>query len=293
MLKLSVIIAAFNGIKSLEKCLDSLRGQGENSDTEIFVATNFSQGVEELMGEEYPHVKYACFPAETEVPELRSKGIFNTTGEIVALTEDHCYLSDVWCDEIKKAHEFYPIVGGSIENKGKQLLAWAVYFHDYGKYMPPIEAGTVDTLSGVNTSYKRTFLNELKDDFRKDFFETFINLKLISEGEQLYLMPSALVYHSKKYKAKEVRHYFYHGCSYGRMRISGASLTKRMIFALASLILPVLLPLRIANGILKKRRHIKELIFSFPYIVLLMIIWSGGEFCGYLFGGGDRAKKWR
>lgn len=295
MPKLSVIIAAFNDISLLELCLASLKGQWEMQDTDVFVAANYRDGVQQMFERQFPDVKYLCCSAETTVPELRTQGILHTTGEIVALAEDHCIFDGNWCAEIKKAHQSaYPVIGGSVENASERLLDWAVYFHDYGKYMLPNQAGAVETLSGINVSYKRPFLNKIKDTFQKGFYETFIHLKLTKEGNPLYLIPSAVVYHNKSYKIKEAfTQCYHHGRSFGGMRVSNASISKRLSFVLASTILPALLPLRIALGILKKRRHMKELLLSFPYLVLLMISWSYGECCGYLFGVGGSAARWR
>ncbi|MBW8041926.1 MAG: glycosyltransferase [Planctomycetes bacterium] len=295
MPKLSVIIAAFNNISLLKQCLTSLKGQWERRDTEVFVATNYRDGVKQMLERQFPQVKHLCFSAETTVPELRTQGILHTTGEIVVLTEDHCIFDNHWCSEIKKAHESsYPIIGGCVENASERLLDWAVYFHDYGKYMLPNSAGVVKTLSGINVSYKRLFLNRIEDTFRKGFFETFIHSKLTKEGDPLYLAPSAIVYHNKSYKIKEAfTQCYHHGRSFGAMRISSASFFKRLSFVLGSTILPLLLPLRIALGILKKGRHIKELLLSFPCLVLLMTSWSYGEFCGYLCGEGGSAARWK
>ena len=295
MLKLSIIIAAFNNIYLLEKCLVSLQGQADMPDTEIFVASNYQAGIKELLERKFPKVRYLFCPAQTTVPELRTQGILHTTGDIVALTEDHCVLDSHWCSEIKKAHELsYSIIGGSVENYSNSLWDWAIYFYDYGRYMLPNAPGAVTALSGINVSYKRFLLNRIKDAFRNGFFETFIHLKLIREAYPLYFAPQAIVYHNKSYKIKEAfTESYHHGRSFAGMRTGDASFFKRFCFVFGASILPVFLPLRTALGILKKGRHLKELALSFPCLILLMVSWSYGEFCGYLRGAGDSPARWR
>jgi len=294
MPKLSIIIAAFNNISLLKQCLTSLKGQWEGIDTEVFVAANYQDGIKQMLEQKFPQVRYLCCSAQTTVPELRTQGILHTTGEIVALSEDHCIFGEHWCSEIKKAHKSsYFIIGGPIENISQGLLNWAVYFHDYSKYMPPNPDGVVNTLSEFNISYKRTLLNKIKDAFQKGFFGAFIDLKLSKEGNLLYLMPSAIVYHNKSYTIKAAFTQCYHyGRSFAGMRIANASFTKRIGFALGSLILPVLLLLRTSIEILRKGRRIREFLLSLPYLILLKISWSYGEFCGYLFGEGNSTAKW-
>ena len=107
-------------------------------------------------------------------------------------------------------------------------------------------------------------------------------------------MPSAIVYHNKNYSTNDaLTQAFHHARAFGAKRISGAPTSRRVIFVLKSLALPILLPSRIAMGIFHKGRHLKELLKSLPYLLLLLTGWSYGELCGYLFGEGGSAGKWK
>ena len=296
-LRLSVVVAAWNGTVPLGQCLASLEKQiVDSSDTEIIVVSNDGGKARQMIDEQYSFVKYIPLAKDKTVPQLRAQGICRASGEIVALLEDHCTFDENWCAEIKRAHELpYSIVGGSVENAScERLLDWAVYFYDYGRYMLPNRAGVVTALSGANVSYKRSVLVEIADDFRKGFFEAFIHAELQRRGHELYLMPSAIMYHNKTYVMKDALIDCYHlARSFAGRRIFNASLSRRAALVLASLSLPILLPARIAAGILRKRRHVKELIMSFPHLTLLIMSWSWGEFCGYLRGEGASAEKWK
>ena len=289
--KLSIVIAAFNGPSYLEQTLNSLV---RRDDVQVIVVSNYDEGGESLIEGNYPHVNCFCMPRETTVPELRAKGIQHSTGEIVALVEDHCLFNKDWCEQIISAHDsHHQVVGGSIENAGPGLLDWAIYFHDYGKYMPPNRAGTIDSLSGLNISYKRAVLDKYKHTYNIGFFETFVNMELANNGVKLYLAPDAIVYHNKSYRLHEAVVKCYHsGRSFGGMRVSGKTPLVRLKFILGSFILPFLLPARILLTVMAKKRHLKELFFCFPHIVLLMLCWSYGEFCGYLSGEGTSSTRW-
>ena len=294
-IKLSVVIAAWNDVALLAGCLASLRGQADRPDTEIIVASNYDARSKEIVESRFPYVKHIDMPESATVPELRAAGIAESSGEIVALLEDHCVLYEGWCSEIKRAHDLaYSVVGGSVENGScEKLLDWAVYFYDYGKYMQPNEAGTVDSLSGNNVSYKRSTLEQVEESFRDGFYETFIHGELKRRGHTLYLMPSAIVYHKKSYKtSKAVAECYHHARSFAGMRVVNSAISKRLMFALGSLLLPALLPSRIVLRMLRKQRHTKELLLSLPHLLLLMTSWSVGELCGYAFGAGTSPRRW-
>ena len=293
-IKLSIVIAAWNGNSLLRDCLESLATQTGAGETEIIVAGNypFSFGKIELP----MPAKFLNLPETATVPELRREGIALAQGEIVALIEDQCILDARWCGEIKKAHESSnAVIGGSVENASvERALDWAVYFYDYGKYMLPNRAGATDALSGMNVSYKRAVLEEIRDVYKDGFYETFVNEELKKRGHQLYLEPAAIVYHHKNYSIKRAGEQSFHlARSFAAKRVADVTLSKRALFIAVSTVLPILLSVRIVSAAIKKNRHLKELAEAMPAIILLISIWSYGEFCGYLLGEGNSASHWR
>ncbi len=295
-MRLSIVIAAFNDISSLERCLSSLNAQTDEEDIEVIVASNYDQGTKEMIEKQFPRVKHLSLPADTTVPELRTQGISHSSGGIVAITEDHFIFDPNWCSEVMEAHELpYGAIGGSVENAScERLLDWAYYFYDYGKYMRPIVPRVIDSLSGANVSYKRSALAQVENSYHSAFFETFIHEELKKRGHSLYIIPSAVVYHNKSYVTKDVLiQPFHQGRSFGGMRISNTALFKRFAFIVGALLLPIILPFRVVSGIWRKGRHMRELLLSLPYLLLFTLSWSVGEFWGYLFGEGSSSRRWK
>jgi glycosyltransferase involved in cell wall biosynthesis len=293
-IELSIIIAAWNGDSMLSECLGSLNNQTEKNNAEIIVVSNF-QTVPTENDFSIP-VKFIEKSANATVPQLRTEGIINASGKIIALVEDHCVFDSLWCQEIKKAYESgFSIVGGTVENaRSKKALDWAVYFYDYGKYMLPNREGEGQTLSGLNISYKRETLEEVREFYRDGFFETFVNEQLKKRGHHLIMMPTAIVYHKKNYEIKRAfEHSFYLARSFAARRVAGFGILKRICFSIIPIILPLLLMTRIITTTVIKGRYLRKLFRSVPFLILLISIWSFGEFCGYLFGEGNSADKWR
>jgi len=293
--KLSVIVAASNDFAALEKTLASLKRQAENPDTEVIAVCNFDGEAKEKVEKQFPFVKYVTLASDTTVPESRSRGIYLSRGEIIALVEDYCTLDDRWCGEIKKAHESgHPIVGGVVENRcPDKLLNWAVYFYDYGKYMLPEQGRVAATLSGMNVSYKREVLKEVENAFHDGFYETSIHEELRRQGHDLYLAPSAIAYLSKDYEfGKILRTYFHLARSFASQRSGGVRPAKRALLALGSCVLPILLLARIVLRTVRKQRYLVKLFLALPNLAILLTFWSAGELCGYLCGEGSSARKW-
>ncbi len=292
-MRLSIVIAAWNGSASLERCLRSLNDEARAADTEVIVAANFEP---EGIGAQFPFVRWIKMPPGTTVPELRTAGIVCSSGEIVALAEDHCTFGEHWCAELKKAHESsHAVIGGMVENASTQrALDWAVYFFDYGKFMPPMRAGVAPSLSGANVSYKRFVLKEVESSFRGGFHEAVTHAEIVKRGHALHLAPAVIVYHHKNYKIRPAMALAYHlARSFAGKRVGGASALRRALFAFGSPALTVLLPARVVTGIIRKRRHLAALARSLPYLLLLTTCWSWGEFRGYLGGEGRSGDQWK
>lgn len=291
-IQLSIVIAAWNGNALLRQCVASLENQTDKTDMEVIVASNFSITEGGLV----VPIKLRQLTETAAVPEIRRDGIALATGKIVALVEDHCIFDTNWCQEIKKAHESADVaIGGSVENASvDKALDWAVYFYDYGKYMLPNQQGQVAALSGLNVSYKRAALNEILEIYQNGFVETTVNDELKRRGHLLQLWPKAIVYHNKNYEIKRASEHCYHlARSYAAQRVSNVSMPKRILFAAFSFVLPVLLPARIVLTTVKKGRNIVQMILALPLVILLMFIWSYGEFCGYFLGEGKSAGEWK
>jgi glycosyltransferase involved in cell wall biosynthesis len=291
-IQLSIVVASWNGTASLQRCLESLEKQADKTSDEIIVVSNFSPDV---VRNGTP-VSFHVSPFSSTVPQLRCTGIESARGDVVALIEDHCILDKNWSAEIKKAHASpAAAIGGSVENASvENVLDWAVYFYDYGKYMQPNTAGLTDSLSGMNVSYKRSALEEIREVYKDGFFETFANEELRSRGHSLLMMPSAVVYHNKSYKLRDVIPHSYHlARSYAARRVASSTKSRRLLFIAGSLMLPFLLPARVVAAIATKRRNGVQLARAFPLLVVLLTIWSYGEFAGYIAGEGRSGKAWR
>ena len=289
---ISIIIAAWNDIELLQDCLSSLEAQTGPTTFEVIVAHNFAVPQTGLFSD----FTFVELPGSATVPELRRAGLTAANGRIAAFAEDHCTFHASWCENILRSYSGEKIaVGGPIENASPPTaLNWAVYFYDYGRYMPPMPAGRIENLSGMNVSYPREVLDGLRAVWHDGFFEASVNPEVVSHGYDLIIQPDAIVYHCKNYQlGRALSHSFHLARSYAARRVSGSQPAMRFFRAFLAITLPVILPLRVISSVLGKRRHVAELFLSLPHLVVLLFVWSCGEFCGYLFGEGESAKAWR
>jgi hypothetical protein len=284
---LSVVVAGWNGPEALRACLASLRAQAGATDMEVVVARNVAAGAGVLA--EFPGAVDLALPAATTVPALRAAGLARSRGPIVAFIEDSCTCAPGWAAALLEAHgERHAAVGGPVDQaREASRLDWAVYFYDYGRYMPPCEAGPVAQLSGINMSFTRAALDGAKDRLGDGVFEADLQVELRRQGYAPCLVPGAVVTHRGHRTARQALGQAYaFARSYAARRRPGASAPERAALGFGALLLPAVLAGRIVAGVLRKRRHRITLLLAFPWLGVLLTAWSAGEAVGYVTGRG-------
>jgi hypothetical protein len=100
-----------------------------------------------------------------------------------------------------------------------------------------------------------------------------------------------LVYYTKNFRlASFLTRRFQHGRCFAGMRAIEFTFTKRVLYFGGSILLPFIFLYRVTATIVGKKRRLKELLLSFPLIVLAIIFWSLGETCGFLAGIGKSCE---
>ena len=294
MPKISVIIACVNGLPWIDECLAALEKQQGSIESEIIVANCCKDGTSHHIKEKFPGVKLLDFSERLTIPELRSTGISQATGDIIAITEDHCNVSEDWFQEILKAHDSeYGAIGGTVINGSvDRITDWAVYLCEYSHVMPPIPSGEVGGIAGNNASYKREVLDRVDESIKRNYWEFFLHEELKKAGVKFLSEPALIVYHKKEFGFLYfLAQRFHYSRSFAGMRRSKAPISKRVLYVLFSPLLPFLLTWRIARQVFGKKRHRKQFLLSIPLLLAFMVSYTLGELVGYLFGSGKSLAK--
>jgi len=284
---LSITIASWSNDASLERCLASLAPQWDGA--EVIVATN-RPGDE--LERRYPQARFLRGPDGATVFRLRALGAEAARGKLVALLEDHAAAGPRWAAALREAYSAgHRIIGGPVENGLRsRAVDWALYFAEYGLHMPPMPAGAAPRLSGLNLAYDGELLRSCRDVWEDTLQENEVNDALRAKGHTLHLAPDAVV---ESFLPMTLGYAMGHlrdgGRHFGRYRASRCSTGKRLAFVFASPLVPAVLFLRLARGILaRKPGRLLQLVRALPFLALALGAWGWGETTGYLRGGWRR-----
>lgn len=291
----SIVVASFSGSGALGRCLDSLADQ--TSTAEVIVATDLPRAALREIRAAHPRAIFIEGPAGASVFQLRSRGVDRATAPFVLLTEDHTTVGPRWVSTLQQAlTEGAVVAGGGVDNgRTRRAYDWALYFCEYGPNMPPIPAGHVTTLSGINVGYRREALLDCRAVWGDAFYENEVHDVLRAAPHPIQHVEGAEVQSHLEFGIREAMgHLLEGGRHFGAYRISGQPFPRRLLWILASPAVPAVLFCRLVWLTAERRPERLRLLFrGLVYVALLLGAWSLGEALGTLLGSADRPSQSR
>jgi hypothetical protein len=283
-------------VSHLRRCLRALETQPGAPAMEVIVP-HYPAPEVAAAAREFPSVRFLEIqglktfrrdtPGREHHDELRARGLAAARGAIVGLLEDHGVPDPDWCARAVQAHaQAFDGVGGAIENAVDRALNWAVYYCDFLRYQNPLPAGESASASDANLAYKREALERVRPVWQEIFHETAVNGAIRAGGGKLALCPEMVVRQNRGALrlGTALRERLIWGRSYAGTRSALVGGPKRIVLALLSPVLPVLLLARMFLNAKRKGRGLAPFLRALPYTAALVVSWSLGEIAGYLTG---------
>lgn len=291
---LSVVVPSVNGWRDLEGCLAALEQERRSLPLEVLVPERCGQSVRNAVVQRYPWVRLLPVPTGTTIPRMRALAFADARAPTVAVIEDHVLVPPGWAHQMVAARsDGVRVVGGGIVNAAtEQTVDWAAFLCEYSHLLAPLTAGPAEWLTGNNTAYDRTLLEECQDVVEAGLWEDVLHQAFRKRGVVLWCRPDIVAHHKKHYTVGEyVSQRFLYARAYAGARVRGTSLGHRLASGLLALALPPVLLTRIVSRIWRSGAHRAELGRSLPLLAVFVVAWGLGEMVGGWFGEGDALGK--
>jgi hypothetical protein len=291
---LSSVVVTVDSARRLRTCLNALQNQAEI--TEILVPWDGSHGDVAALQRDYPSVRFLpTGSGKLTFAQLRAYGVARATGEIIAVTEDHCTPGPDWGRRILEAHcEPHAAIGGAVEKDTPDtILSWAFYLADYVRYLDPQEGPSAHLTDG-NVTYKRKSLEPIRDIWKVEFHENLVHEALATRGESLWLSPKIVVRQKRAMTlGGALRDRYVFGRLFGSSRAESMTAFARLKLTLLCLALPAVLLMRVARHVVRTRRYTAAWLRAFPALMLISTVWAWGELVGYVTARPDQSLSAR
>ena len=223
-----------------------------------------------------------------------AEGVRRATAPIVALAEDHAFPDPDWAERLIAAHEGpWAAVGPSIRNANPgSAVSRADLLIGYGPWLDPADAREAPFLPGHNTSYKRDVLLGFGERLGTMLdAETLLHWELRSQGQRLWLEPSARIAHANfsLWRSWLPAQYHY-GRLFAGLRASGMPRWRRVVYVAGSPLIPAVRLARIWREARARPGHRAP--WSCLHALVAGLAMDGlGQMVGYAFGTGRAADR--
>jgi GT2 family glycosyltransferase len=214
--KVSVVVACYNGERTLKACLDSLL-RLKYPDYEVILVDDGSTDATPKIAQEFPQVR--CFRQPNHgLSVARNTGIAAATGEVVAFTDADCRADEAWLHYLigDLLGSAYPGVGGhNLLPPDDSLVAAAVLVSPGGPTHVMLGDREAEHIPGCNMAFYKWALGEIggfDPVFRKAGDDVDLCWRLQQRGHKIGFSPAGFVWH---YRRSTVAEYLRQQAGYG------------------------------------------------------------------------------
>ena len=290
--EMSVVVITPDRYETVRKTVRHLRAQKVCGRLEIVLVAPSAAalGLDEAEMRAFLRHRVVEVGDMSSTARARAAGVRAASAPVVAFVEDHAFPAPGWAEALLEAHaRGYAAVGPVMANANPRgLVSWANLLIEYAPWLEPLPAGEAEHLPGHNGSYKRDVLLAYGDRLAAMLdAESVLHWDLRERGHRLYLEPRARTFHqnfSAPFSWLPLR--FHGGRLFASARARGWPLRRRLFYAAAAPLIPVVRAARIVRELRRPGRPRRLLPRVLPALVAGLCVDGAGELVGYLAGAG-------
>jgi glycosyltransferase involved in cell wall biosynthesis len=201
--KVSVVVASYNGDRTLKFCLESLAKQNY-PDYEIILVDDGSTDSTPEIAKANPNVRYFRHEKNLGLSVARNTGIDLSTGEIVAFTDADCRADEDWLRYLVSdllSSEFVGIGGPNLLPPEDSPVAAAVMASPGGPSHVMLTDREAEHIPGCNMAFYKWALNEIggfDPIFKKAGDDVDVCWRLQAASHKIGFSPAAFVWHYRR-----------------------------------------------------------------------------------------------
>jgi glycosyltransferase involved in cell wall biosynthesis len=215
--KVSVVVASYNGERTLKACLDSLT-RLNYPDYEVILVDDGSTDTTRQVAFLHTSVRYFRHEKNLGLSVARNTGISAATGEVIAFTDADCRADEDWLYYLVGdliAGDFAGVGGPNLLPPEDSAIAAAVMASPGGPAHVMLTDRRAEHIPGCNMAFLKSVLVEVggfDPIFRKAGDDVDICWRVAQAGHQIGFSPSAFVWH---YRRSTIREYLKQQSGYG------------------------------------------------------------------------------
>jgi glycosyltransferase involved in cell wall biosynthesis len=158
--RVSVLIAAYRSVETIEHTLDALRAQTRAPHQVIVVESGDDGTAERLAGR--AEVELLRSPRRLHPGAARNRGLSRVSGDVVACLDADCVPDCDWIERVASSMaDGTPALAGAVLNaRDSDSLGWAYFLSEFAPWLPGAPRALADAPT-CNTAYRRGLIESV------------------------------------------------------------------------------------------------------------------------------------
>jgi len=208
MIKVSVIIPAYNSEKTLQQCLNSVLSQTYENYEVVVVNNNSTDSTKEIIQAVEDKDKRISYVFESRIGRgsARNAGIEAATGEIIIMTDSDCIVPDNWIEELTRPiiYQKEKAVMGFEDDLINNFWTQNIQKANWNFIQRSVEGEYVKNLDTKNFAIDASLMKKILFDAKLMFLEDFDLALKLRNSLKIRFLSSVRVGHMHKSSFKDV-----------------------------------------------------------------------------------------
>ena len=218
----------------------------------------------------------------------RALGVRAARAPYVHIGETHAFPHPDWAEHlIESLDETWTAIVSGLENANADgPISWANLLIDYGPWLAHLPGGEIDSAPPYNTAFDRSFALEAVNVSEEAFSGGYDLVALLREGgHRILFQPAARIDHANVSFARHWLGQRYMGArARAGLRSRDWPLARRVAYAMAAPLIPVILAVRLARPMVAAERAWRLPRLTAPAILVGLAAAACGEFTAFITG---------
>lgn len=270
----SIILPVYRSETTLERSLESLRGQTFRDFEAIVIDSSPDSRCERIMNERFPEYRYVHHPERLDSDEARNLGFEISTCALIVAMDPDVYSKPNWLAELVAAHNTHGgLVIGGIACYGDRWLDQGAHLCKFDKWLAESSSHELKDGPSANMLISRQLIEQAEGFMRNNHGDTDLCWRVRRSGGILRFAPGAIVHHHHLHTwGSLLRERYERGLGFGELwlawnRVSRARLVWRLLVSI--------LPIRLMSQLLRVGRNARSAQMLGTYVRTIPIVVSG------------------
>ena len=133
----SIVIPCYNGLSTIEPCLDSVRQAVYGRHAETILIDSSEDGTDQFVATNYPDVQLEHLPTKTLPGEARNRGVALARAKLIVFLDADCIAPTTLVDDILDSFQRHPdqsAIVGCVRNENPGAVSWLSFISEFNGF---------------------------------------------------------------------------------------------------------------------------------------------------------------